>query len=131
MPALYPLLKTLHVGAVALSGLGFVLRYALVTPRAAGPAWVRIAPHVIDTVLLASAIALAWLLRANPLEQTWLAAKIIALPVYIALGAIALRQGRTPRQRAVAFAAALTCYAYIVSVALTRNPWSVLGPFFA
>jgi uncharacterized membrane protein SirB2 len=128
---LYPLLKTLHLGAVALSGLGFVLRYALVTPGAAGSAWVRIAPHIVDTILLTSAIALAWLLRANPLAQTWLAAKIIALPVYISLGAIALRQGRTPRRRAIAFTAALICYAYIVSVALTRNPWSVLGSFFA
>ena len=127
----YPLLKTLHVGAVAISGIGFVLRYALVAPGTATSAWVRIGPHVVDTILLASAIALAWLLRANPLDPSWLAAKIIALPVYIVLGAIALRHGRTSRQRALAFTAALTCYAYIVSVALTRSPWSILGLYFA
>ena len=120
MPSAYPLLKTLHVGAVAISGFGFVLRYALIAPGAARSALVRIGPHVVDTVLLASAAALAWLLQANPLQAPWLAAKILALPIYIALGAIALRGPR--RLRAFAFAAAIAVYCYIVGVAIAKHP---------
>ncbi|HTN49212.1 MAG TPA: SirB2 family protein [Burkholderiaceae bacterium] len=131
MLLLYALLKTLHVSAIAISGLGFVLRYALLAPGRARPAWVRVGPHVVDTVLLVSAIALACLQQASPLALPWLAAKIVALPLYIGLGTIALKRGRLPRQRAVAFVAALACYAYIVSVALTRNPWGFFGVFFA
>lgn len=122
-------LKVVHVGAVAVSGIGFVLRYALLTPTStvARSRWVRVAPHVVDVILLASGIGLAWMLRVNPLQQPWLAAKLIALTIYILVGSIALKRGRTPRQRAVAFGAAVACYAYIVSVALTRDPRGVLG----
>jgi uncharacterized membrane protein SirB2 len=122
-------LKAVHVGAVAVSGIGFVLRYALLKPasKVARSHWVRVAPHVVDVILLASGIALAWMLRFNPLEQPWLGAKLAALTVYILLGSIALKHGRTPRRRAIAFGAAVACYAYIVSVALTRDPRGALG----
>lgn len=122
-------LKAAHVGAVAVSGIGFVLRYALLkpTPTAARSRWVRVAPHVVDVILLASGIGLALMLRVNPLQQPWLGAKLIALTVYILLGSIAFKRGRTPRQRAIAFGAAVACYAHIVSVALTRDPRGVLG----
>jgi uncharacterized membrane protein SirB2 len=120
----YSLLKWAHVSAVALSGLGFVLRYALVRPgsEVARTALVRIAPHVIDATLLATAIGLAWLLNANPLVLPWLGAKLLGLALYIVLGTIALKRGTTPGVRAGAFLAAVASYAYIVSVALTKDP---------
>lgn len=122
---MYALLKGVHVGAVVLSGAGFVLRYALLPPKPATPAWVRIAPHVIDVVLLASALALTWQLRANPIEVPWLGAKLAGLVLYILCALIALK-GRTTRGRALAFIAAIACYAYIVSVALAKNPWGLV-----
>jgi uncharacterized membrane protein SirB2 len=91
------------------------------SPRLASR-WVRIVPHVVDTLLLASAVALAVLLRQNPLVQPWLAAKLIALGAYIGLGTVALKRGRTPRIRIVAWIAAQAVFVYIVCVALTRNP---------
>jgi uncharacterized membrane protein SirB2 len=123
----YSLLKWAHVSAVALSGLGFVLRYALVRPGspAARTALVRIAPHVVDAMLLATAIGLAWLLNANPLAVPWLGAKLLGLALYIVLGTIALKRGSTPGVRGGAFLAAVACYAYIVSVALTKDPWGI------
>lgn len=124
---MYSLLKSAHVSAVVLSGLGFALRYALVRPgsAAARTALVRIAPHVIDATLLATAIGLAWLLNANPLAVPWLGAKLLGLALYIVLGTIALKRGSTPGVRAGAFLAAVACYAYIVSVALTKDPWGL------
>ena len=89
--------------------------------------WVRIAPQVIDTVLLLSAILLAVQLRFSPLEQPWLMTKIIALLVYIGVGLVALRLGRNRRIRLYAWVSGLVIFIYIVSVALTK---SVMG-FFA
>lgn len=119
----YALLKTIHVTTVTLSLGGFVLRGIGVI---VGAAWARgrlarTAPHVNDTVLLVSAISLAWALRLNPLEQPWLAAKLLALPVYVVLGAIALRSTSTGRTVA-ALVAAIAVFTYIVGVATSKSP---------
>lgn len=121
----YALIKTIHVGSAALSiGLFFVRGvWMLYSPQRLQRLWVRVLPHVIDTVLLVSAITLAVLSRQSPLELPWLAAKIAALLAYIALGTIALKRGRTRGIRALAWVAALLTFAYIVAVAYTRNPW--------
>ena len=123
MIATYTLLKYLHVGCVVLSGAGFALRGAWMlqgSPLLA-QRWVRVLPHVVDTVLLASAIALAVMLEQYPLVQGWLTAKLIGLVVYIVLGTIALKRGRTRGVRLTAFGAALLVFAYIVAVALTKS----------
>jgi uncharacterized membrane protein SirB2 len=124
MAASYAVLKAIHVGAVTLSGAGF---FARGLGMLAGARWVhgrlaRVAPHLVDTTLLVSAVALAWTLRVSPLTDAWLAAKLIGLLAYVGLGLIALRFGRTRTVRATAWAGALLAFAYIVSVALTKDP---------
>jgi uncharacterized membrane protein SirB2 len=116
-------LKLLHVGLAALSGTLFLLRGAWRTtaPARVAPVWVRVAPHVIDTLLLAAGVALAWQLSAAA-TRGWLGAKLAALVVYIVLGSIALERGRHARSRAIAFAGACLAFAYIVGVAVTRSP---------
>lgn len=120
----YLILKNLHVGAVAISFGLFVLRglWMLGASQSLQARWVRIVPHVVDTVLLASAIALAMLTFQYPLAQPWLTAKVLGLIIYILLGMVALRHGRTRGQRSVAWLSALAVFAYIVAVALTRDP---------
>jgi uncharacterized membrane protein SirB2 len=44
------------------------------------------------------------------------------------LGSLALRPGRSRRARATAFVLALGTFAYIVSVAITRDPLGPLAP---
>ncbi len=121
---MYALLKIVHVTCVIASGTGFFARGLLMLAGSPllNARWIRVAPHIIDTLLLASAITMAVLAHLVPTQQSWLMAKIIGLVVYIVLGAIALRYGRTRAQRALAFAAALGTFAYIVGVALTRSP---------
>jgi uncharacterized membrane protein SirB2 len=85
---------------------------------------VRIVPHVVDTLLLASALWLA--VQLGSLES-WLLAKIAALLVYIGLGTLALKRSRTRRVREVALAAALATFAYIVSAAVTKSPLGFLA----
>lgn len=120
----YALVKSIHVAAVAASCTFFAVRgcWMLFAPNWLQYRWVRVAPHVVDTVLLASAIALAVMARLDPLANPWLATKILALVAYVVIGSIALRRGKTRRIRAVAFAVALVLFAFIVSVAITRDP---------
>ena len=120
----YLIVKSLHVGCAALSISGFAARGALMLADSPllQARFVRIAPHVVDTLLLASAIWLAWMLGAAPFAQGWLTAKVLGLVAYIVLGAVALRRGRTKAARATAFVAALLTAGYIVSVAVTRDP---------
>ena len=123
MIATYILVKYLHVSFVVLSGTGFVLRGAWMlqgSPMLARR-WVRVLPHVVDTVLLASAIALAVMMEQYPLVHGWLTAKVLGLIAYIALGTIALKRGRTRAVRIAAFCGALVVFAYIVAVALTKS----------
>lgn len=125
----YLLLKTVHQAAVLLSFTGFAVRGLA---SLGGARWVRgraarTLPHGVDTVLLVSALAMAVVGRWNPLDHTWLAAKIVALFVYIGLGTVALSPTRTRRVRAVAGAAALATFAYIVSVALSKSALGFLS----
>jgi len=85
--------------------------------------WVKIAPHIIDTGLLTSAITLAVLLQISPFAQTWLLAKIIGLLSYILFGTIALKRGKTKKIRVIAYMIAMLSFAYIVSVAITKSPY--------
>lgn len=112
-------LKHFHITCAVLSFCGFALRgwWRLRAPQRLRQRWVRTVPHVVDSGLLFSGIAMLWLYRWWPLEHAWLTAKLIALLLYIFLGALALRQGR-----AWQVAAALAVFLYIVSVALTRTP---------
>jgi uncharacterized membrane protein SirB2 len=116
--------KHLHIACVILSLGGFAARGALML--AGSPLlerkFVRIAPHVVDTLLLASAIWLTVLLRQYPFVNGWLTAKVVGLVAYIVLGAIALRRGKTKGVRIAAFVAAAATAFYIVSVALTHDP---------
>ncbi len=84
--------------------------------------WVKILPHGIDTLLLASAIALTLMLHQYPLTHAWLSAKLVALLVHIGLGLVALRYGKTKGVRAAAWIGAVAVFLYIASVALSHDP---------
>jgi len=117
-------LKSIHLLSLTLSISLFVIRgvWMAVRPEHLARRWVRIVPHVIDTVLLSSAIGLMLVLRQYPFVNDWLTAKLLALITYIVLGSIALKYGATLRIRLIAFAAALVVFAYIVGVALNHHP---------
>jgi uncharacterized membrane protein SirB2 len=125
----YPAIKLVHQTAVALSITGFFVRGAAAL---AGAGWVRsraarTLPHLVDSVLLLSALALAWMLRLTPDRAPWLLAKVLGLVLYVALGVIALRPGRPRAVRAAAWAGALAVVAWMASVALTKSPWGLLA----
>jgi len=84
----------------------------------------KVIPHVVDTLFLGTGIWLVILLGLAPLQHPWLLAKFTGLLAYIGLGMVAMRFGRTSQSRLIAFVAAVTAFAYIVGVALTKNPAS-------
>ena len=120
----YAALKLTHVSCAAVSYTLFVVRgiWMMRRPVLLQQRWLKIVPHVVDTVLLASAIVMVVISRQYPLVMRWVDAKLIALAIYIALGMIALKYGRTMRIRIGAWLAAQLVFVYIVTVALTRNP---------
>ena len=87
----------------------------------------RIAPHVIDTLFLASGVALVVMIELPLLQSGWLLAKLAGLAIYIGLGMIALRFGRSAEVRMLAFVAAVATFAYITGVAVTKSPASWLA----
>ena len=120
----YLTLKSLHVGCVVVSYALFLLRgiWMMRRPERLRLRWVRTLPHVVDTALLGSAVAMALMIRQYPFVAGWLTAKLLALLLYIVLGSIALKRGRTRNQRIAAWFAAQAVFFYIVAVALTRSP---------
>lgn len=127
----YLALKYLHVSCVVLSGAGFFLRGLLMF--AASPMldrrWIRVVPHLVDTVLLGSAVALSVTSGQYPVVQNWLTTKVVVLLIYILCGMMALKRGRTRAARVGFFGAALLAFGFIVSVALSRSPLGIFVIF--
>lgn len=120
----YYALKHFHMSFAVVSGALFLVRglWMLAGSARLQQRWVRVVPHIVDTLLLASAIGLAVWSGQYPFQAPWLTAKLIALVAYIGLGTVALKRGRTRQVRALAFAGALACFTYILAVAVTKNP---------
>ncbi len=120
-------LKLVHVSAAFISIFGFIVRGILMIVESSylGKKWVKITPHIVDTILLATAVILAIRISQYPLTQDWLTAKVVALIVYIVLGVVALKRGRTKQARVLAFIASILVFTYIVLVAIKRTPWVI------
>ncbi|HTO46624.1 MAG TPA: SirB2 family protein [Burkholderiales bacterium] len=116
----YAAVKELHVAAVALSWTLFFLRGVWMiadSPRLKAR-WVRVVPHVNDTILLVAGVYLATLVGLQP----WIVAKLVALVAYILIGMVAISRGRRKSMRIAAWVAAQCVFLYIVAVALRKNP---------
>jgi uncharacterized membrane protein SirB2 len=118
-------LKLIHVSCAFASIAGFSLRghWMISDNPLLQHRVTKVLPHAIDTLLLGSAIALLLVLHLSPLVHPWLGAKIIALLLYIGLGMVALRFGRTRKIKVSALLLALLMAGYIVSVAYSKSPW--------
>ncbi len=116
-------IKLIHILAAMISISGFILRGIWIiknSPRLQ-QRWVRIVPHVNDTILLIAGVMLAISIQQYPFVHGWLTAKILALLTYIGLGMVAIRHGHSKQLRIVIWFAAILVFAYIVGVARTRQ----------
>ena len=119
----YLVVKHLHITFAVISGSFFLLRgiWMLLDSSLLQRRWVKVVPHVVDTLLLTTALIMVFWSGQYPFVQAWLTAKVVALIVYIGLGTMALKRGKTEAARVTALLAALAVFAYIVAVALTRQ----------
>jgi uncharacterized membrane protein SirB2 len=127
MSELFLPLRSVHMTCAALSILGFFIRWIWMlrdSPMLQTRA-VKVVPHIVDTLLLLSAITLVGIIGFGP-NAAWLSAKIAGLIVYIVLGKFALKRGRTKGARAVFGVLAIVVFAFIASVARTHNPLGFL-----
>lgn len=120
--------KLIHIFCALLSISGFVFRGMLMIRDSSllRARWVKISRDVVDTVLLVTAIMLASQWGWSALQIPWVLTKIVALLVYIALGILAMKPGRSKSVRITFWLAAIATFAYIVSVAVTKNPLLVV-----
>lgn len=124
MISLFPWIKNLHISTVIFTGSFFLLRYIWMlngTLERRGK-WVRHVSVINDTILLICGITMTTIIKQYPFVHGWLTAKVIALLGYIVFGSVALKYGKSLKQRAIHGVIALLCYGYIVSVALKHNP---------
>lgn len=121
---MYQTIKLIHISCAVISVTGFTLRglLALTGSNYLQQRWLKVVPHLVDTLLLASAVYLATASRQYPLQSDWLTAKVLALLVYIIAGMWVMRFAQTQTQRISAYLLALGSFSYIVAVALSRNP---------
>ena len=124
---LYTIVKPIHITAVVLSGLLFFWRglRALMSYPNNGFAY-RVLPHIIDTVLLASAIYLSYLMQQYPFVHAWLTAKVVGLILYIAFGYMAVKKAKGFIEKLFYFLLATATFIYIVGAAYLHTPWSWL-----
>ena len=123
----YGVLLFVHISTVFISIAGFLVRGVWMMQASAllQQRWVRVAPHVNDTLLLVSAIALVVITSQYPGPSSWINAKIIALVIYILLGIIALNRGKTMQVRVTAWVLAVVVYAYMVLVAFSKSAFPI------
>lgn len=126
----YIWVKNFHLLVIAVSILLFVLRFfwkwnqsAIMQQR-----WVKIVPHIVDTLMLLSGITLIFITHFYPFspQGSWLTEKLFGVIIYIALGFVALGSGknglRSQKVRTLAFILALGCLYLIVKLATTKIP---------
>ena len=130
---MYALIKYVHLFSVTFSLAGFFLR-GLMLMRGSPlmkARWIKVLPHINDTILLAAALSLAVMSDQYPFVSGWVTAKVLGVIAYIILGSLALRTGSSPRTRLVCWLAAMAVFGWIVSVALTRQPAGFLAALVA
>jgi uncharacterized membrane protein SirB2 len=89
--------------------------------------WLRVTPHVVDSLLLLAGSGLALIIRQYPFLDAWLTAKLLALIAYIAAGHVAVRRARSVRGKLTAWLIGLALVLYIFAVAITRSPTAGLA----
>ncbi len=123
----YLIIKHLHITLAFASICFFCVRFAWSISNSAQlqQKWVRVFPHIVDTLLLSLGLYLMIVMKLWPTEHPWLATKLIALVVYILLGTFAIKRGKTKIVKWGTGILAILVYVYMINVAISHNPYIV------
>ena len=115
--------KHLHLTLAVISISFFTLRFAwlLINSDQLNRKWVKITPHIIDTLLLVIGVIMVVQLAINPFEQVWLAEKLLALAAYIFTGVYTLKFAKNRMMQIFGYLGAMAWVIVIVRIALTKE----------
>lgn len=125
---MYQAVVHIHVAAVMISLAFLSFRFALMLKDSSilQQKWLKITPHIVDTVLLGTAI---WLLTLSSMVEIdgWVASKVIGVILYIVSGIFALKWAKTNRSRVIGFVCAVIWLMLTALVAFSKQPFSFLA----
>lgn len=121
---MYFAVKHLHLSTIVISLALFILRFYWVNrnPEKMQKKWVKVTPHIIDTVLLLSALTLCFIIQQYPFVDAWLTEKVMGLVLYILMGMVALKWANTTAVRWGGFFGAIASLVFIAKVAVLKQP---------
>jgi uncharacterized membrane protein SirB2 len=125
----YLQLRQAHITFAVLSVSIFTLRGLLMLAESAhaNSAWLRYPSYTVDTLLLTAALMLTGVIHQYPFQAGWLTMKVGLLVVYVVLGSVALKRGRTRPVRIGAFVAALLTVGFLLTVARAHHPLGIFA----
>lgn len=127
---MYLALKNIHLLSIALSAILLSVRFALVMANSQliDKKFIKIAPHVVDTVLLLTGIGLIISLGFIPFTagNEWFTQKVTCILAYFALGFFALKMAKNKLLRIFAFFGALGWLVMAANIAMTKTS-SLMG----
>ena len=129
MEEFYLDIRGIHIGAVVLSGLLFVIRvvgHNLLSAKWPMASSLRFIVWSVDTILLTAALMLMTIVQQFPFVDAWLTVKVILLVVYIVIGWWAFRAERK-KVRMTCSLTAIAIFVFIVTVARTHNPLGIIS----
>lgn len=123
---MYMFLKHLHLTTIAISVTLLVLRFigSMLHASVMQKHWVKIVPHINDTILLLTGVGLIAVTGFYPFtpHSAWLTEKLLGVVIYILLGFVALREGKNKAIRTFALLGALGWIWLIAQMAMTKVP---------
>ncbi|HXW09299.1 MAG TPA: SirB2 family protein [Steroidobacteraceae bacterium] len=129
MAAWYLQLRHAHIAFAILSVAIFTVRglLMLTNSRHVNSPWLKYPSYMVDTLLLTAALMLTTVIHQYPFQAGWLTMKVVLLVVYVVLGSIALKRGRTPTIRVVALVSAWLTVGFLFTVARAHHPLGIFA----
>ena len=122
-------LKYVHIVAVAVSFALFFVRGLWVMRSYPPPqeAWVRHLPHLVDAVLVASALMVLGGKLTHGWPGDWFSTKLVCIAAYAILAFVVLKFSRSLGLRILAWVGAMAIFLFVTTVAVLHHPLGIFS----
>ena len=124
-------LKYVHILCVAASFALFFIRgiWVMQSYPPAQERWVKVLPHVVDGLLILSALGMLYMVPSTSDYKGWMPIKLALIGVYAFLVVFVSRLAKSRLQRFAAWLAALLVFLFVTSIAVLHHPMGVVSLF--
>jgi uncharacterized membrane protein SirB2 len=121
---MYTGIKHFHLLLIGLSVGLFLIRFILSEMKSPilQKKWLKILPHLVDTLLIVSAVTLCVLIEQYPFVNAWVTEKLLALLLYVFMVTLALKMARTVFMKYIGLLGAISWVAFAGMVAVSKQP---------